>query len=117
MDKNIKLYLVNILDSIKAIDTYIKNLSLKQYAQDFKTQDAVNMRLQIIGESVSKLPQKIHNQTKDVPWIKIRGLRNLISHDYYALRPTIIWEIINSDLTVLRAVVETLLEHTSKKLR
>ena len=55
--------------------------------------------------------------SKDIPWIKIRGLRNLISHDYYALRPAIIWEIINSDLTVLRAVVETLLEHTSKKLR
>ncbi len=37
-----------------------------------------------------------------IPWLKMRGLRNRIVHDYEGVNLNLIWEIIDMDIKILR---------------
>ena len=51
--------------------------------------DGCVMRLQIIGESIKKIDDQTNGELllsfPDVPWRKIIGLRNIISHEYSSI--------------------------------
>ena len=112
-NRNPQVFIDNIKGSLHAIEEYIGELTFEEYNLSGVTQDAINMRLQVIGENASKLPVKLRDQFPYVAWHKIRGLRNLISHDYYILDTRILWQIIHEELPILKKVLPVLEEQAS----
>lgn len=105
MDKDNTIYLKLILDSIKKIRAYTKDFDFKKFQKDSKTQSAVLMQFQIIGE----LSKKINIQTKekiDLPWKQIAGFRDIISHDYFSLDISFAWETIQTDLKEMNTKIK-----------
>ena len=68
------------------------------------------MRLQVIGEAIKGIDDKTHQELlvnyPQVPWRKIVGLRNIISHEYANIDYDIIWTVIKKYLSPLRETVE-----------
>lgn len=56
MNKNVSIYLADILESMNKIGEYIQSMSYDTFENEIHWQDAVLRRLEIIGEAVSKLP-------------------------------------------------------------
>lgn len=46
----------------------------------------------MLGEITGKLPDVVKERHPDIPWNKIRGLRNVASHDYFSIMPDMVWE-------------------------
>jgi uncharacterized protein with HEPN domain len=44
----------------------------------------------------------IHEQFKDVPWKMMKGIRNILAHDYFGADLEIIWKTVTNDLPVLK---------------
>ena len=68
---------------------------------DRNAQDATLMRLQDIGEQLTRIRDQFpefYEQNQDDSWHKLIGLRNIISHGYREIDFVIIWEIINTKL-------------------
>jgi uncharacterized protein with HEPN domain len=72
--------------------------------------DAVVRNIEIIGEASSKIPEDIKNNFSQIPWIKLKGIRNRIVHDYFGVDVNIIWEIIEKDLVELKKQIELALK-------
>lgn len=104
------VYLDDILESIEQIEKYVKGKARGDYEKDTLLQDAVSMRLQVIGESVAKLGKEVTDKRVEIPWVRISGLRNVISHEYAAVDASRIWLVIKKDLPVLKLAVEALIE-------
>ena len=71
--------------------------------------NACVMRLQVIGEHVGKLLKdegKPLENFKQIPWLAIYDLRNIISHEYANIDEELIVSIINDDIPKLKNVVE-----------
>jgi hypothetical protein len=85
MPRDYKLYLEDILESIKKIREYIAGMSFDQFCVDRKTQDAVVRNLEVIGEAARNLPDEIKNIIADIEWKKITSLRNLLAHEYFGI--------------------------------
>lgn len=103
------LYLRDMEQSIKKITVFIRGMTLENFKNDEKTQDAVQMRLLIIGEAVTNIQQKcaaLLERHPEIPWKAIRGMRNKIAHEYFSILPERIWTAAKEDLPVLQAALE-----------
>lgn len=63
-----------------------------------------------MGELTNKLDNEYLNKHSDIPWFKIKGLRNQIVHDYEGVNLKLIWEIIDVDIKILRKQLLKLIE-------
>lgn len=103
------LYFHDIEESIKKIREFIKDTTLEAFINDDMRQDAIHMRLLVIGEAVNNIYQKIPallERNPEIPWKLIRGMRNKIAHEYFSINPTRTWNTIMEDLPVLSRALE-----------
>ncbi len=64
--------------------------------------EACVFNLSQIGELVNKLDKEYLSKHHEIPWLKMRGLRNRIVHDYEGVNLNLIWEIIEMDIKALK---------------
>jgi uncharacterized protein with HEPN domain len=57
--------------------------------------------MQRIGEAASRLSDGFQDQHPEVPWRAIRGMRNLVAHDYGRIDHRIVWNTLKTDFPEL----------------
>lgn len=98
------LYINDILRTIELIEKDTRSKSLEKFKSNKTLIDATAMRLQIIGESIKKLPSKF-KKDKEVRWKELQELRNIISHAYFLINPIIIYETIKNKIPSLKQAI------------
>lgn len=99
MSKREPLLLIeDIIDSGNKILEYTRSLSFDDFTKDSKTIDAVIRNFEIIGEAANRLPDDFKEEYPEIDWLRIRGFRNRIVHDYFGIDYAIVWEIKNAFL-------------------
>ena len=102
MSKRIPRLLVeDILESGNLIMDYTDNMSFDDFLEDQKTIDAVIRNFEIIGEAVNLLPEEFKNSHANIDWVRIRGFRNRVVHDYFGIDYSIVWTIKETYLPLL----------------
>ncbi|MBE9200141.1 MULTISPECIES: HepT-like ribonuclease domain-containing protein [unclassified Nodularia (in: cyanobacteria)] len=105
--KDSRVYLIHIRDCITRIKQYTFD-GKEVFYKDIKTQDAVLRNLQIMCESVQKLPPDWKNQYPEIEWNNIAGFRNRLTHEYLNVDLDIIWSVIENYLPGLEITVEAM---------
>lgn len=102
--KDDQLYINQLRDSIRKIESYIKGINLEVFLTDEKTQSAVILQLLLIGE-VSK---KVSGETKakyELPWKQITGFRDRAIHNYFEISLKVVWDTLTEDIPLLKKVL------------
>ncbi len=104
--------LLNILDSITKIRAYSNPFDhAEALYEDIKSFDAVLMNFVVVGEMADKLSVDFKSSTESkIDWYKIRGLRNIIAHNYFGIDAEEVWQIINNDLLNLESEIKLSLD-------
>lgn len=110
MEKDIKVFLKHILDSIEKIENYTENISEGKFLKSIQIQDAVMRRLEIIGEAVRNMPWDFRSKYPDVPWRKIAGLRDVLIHEYFGVDLKLTFKIVKKELPKLKEEVLRILK-------
>ncbi|MEC4812933.1 MAG: DUF86 domain-containing protein [Scytonema sp. PMC 1069.18] len=101
------VYLIHIRDCISRIKQYTVE-GKEVFFQDIKTQDAVLRNLQVMCESVQKLPRDWKNTYPEIEWSNIAGFRNKLTHEYLSVDLDIVWRVIERYLPDLEKTVEAM---------
>lgn len=104
-----KLYLNDILRAIERIEKSTEGKEFKEFKSDNELVDATAMRLQIIGESISKLSSRLKEKYK-IDWKRYPQTRNIISYSYFAVNFEILWSIVKKDIPMLKKQIKEILE-------
>jgi uncharacterized protein with HEPN domain len=96
--RNYRIYLDDILTSMLRIIEYIGDRDFEEFKNNTMVVDAVVRNFEIIGEASNNLPDEIKDKYPEVPWRKMYGLRNLVSHEYFGIDYEMIWEIAKTNL-------------------
>ncbi|GAH59966.1 unnamed protein product, partial [marine sediment metagenome] len=96
MPRERKAYLKDILEAIRKIENYTKNISFNDFVRDELIKDAVVRNLEIIGEAVKNIPDDVKNKRPEVEWKKIAGLRDILIHAYFGIDDEIVWDVVKS---------------------
>lgn len=110
MEKDNKIFLLDILDCIAAIETYLNGYDFARFEGDRKTIDAVVRNVEIIGVAANNLTEEFRSANPQIEWRKIIATRNRIIHGYASVDLAIIWTITQNDLDQLQIEIEKLLE-------
>ena len=99
--KDDKYYLDKIINDITFIIENTKDLSEEEFDNDEVIVSAVNFKLIQISENANKLSENLVISNPNIPWFKIKGLRNKIVHDYDGVYLYIVFNTIQKDLPKL----------------
>jgi uncharacterized protein with HEPN domain len=72
-ERDIRLYLTDIVEAIRKIENYTKGMDFEQFAADEKTLDAVLRNLEVIGEAVKNIPDEIKGKYPATEWESAAG--------------------------------------------
>ena len=111
---NDKGQLRHILSSVNIILDNKDRFNLEKIESDPIVFFGFVKQLEIIGEAVYMLSKEFRNQHKDVEWDVIEGMRHVLVHGYYQIRPTQLWNTIQQDIPVLKPQIESLLDEEAK---
>ena len=71
------------------------------------TRDAVERCFGRISEAATKLGTYMDERCPDIAWVDVRGLGNVLRHEYDEVDEELVWSMIEADLGPLRAACET----------
>lgn len=92
----------DIIEAINKVERYTHGIDFATWQKDEKTVDAVIRNLEVIGEAASQLPTEIQEQYRDVPWGMMKGIRNILAHEYFGIDLEIVWKTVKEDLPNLK---------------
>jgi uncharacterized protein with HEPN domain len=107
-NRNAILLLNDIIESGEKILHYVQGMSYEQFINDDKTIDAVIRNFEVIGEAANRLPDEFKEIHQEIDWHRIRGFRNRIVHHYFGIDYAILWQIKETFLPEMIAVIKRL---------
>lgn len=110
MTNDASAYIEHILENIKDIEEFSKNLTKNEFLKDKLRQKAIIRSIEVIGEAVKNISDNIKNKHKEIEWRKIAGTRDRIIHHYFGVELDIVWEIIKKDLPNLKKQINKIKE-------
>lgn len=116
MDRELKKYLEDILNSISEIESFTSQYSRRfdVFCSTPMLIRAVQMNIAIIGEATNRI-LKIRNDITITNARKIVNTRNYVIHGYDSLRHEILWAIVINDLPLLKSEVIRILTETDQE--
>lgn len=109
-ERNWRMRIEDILACIEKIRVYTQEMTYEQFCADGKTADAVIRNLEVIGEAAGFIPLEIQEKHPDLAWLEMRGMRNIMVHEYFGVSLSIIWGAIEKDLLPLEEGLKNLLK-------
>ncbi|MFA5858234.1 MAG: DUF86 domain-containing protein [Elusimicrobiota bacterium] len=104
-------FVQDILNEIRDIDQFMKNVSYEQFCGNKEKMKAVEMSIVNIGEAANKiLEHKPEWKTKypDIPWADIIGMRIRVVHFYFGTDYKIVFDTAKDDIPKLKPQIEKL---------
>ena len=102
--------LETISEAIDRILEYTSGIeSADSFNNDYKNFDATMMNFVVIGEMVSKLSEDFKRKHSKIEWIKIKGFRNIVAHDYFGIDAEEVWQIIKNKIPSLKTDIQQLI--------
>jgi len=109
-ERDLRLYLSDIMDSSNAIQEFVKGLSFEEFCRDRKTYSAVIREFEEIGEAVGKCFEELKEKHPDVEWQDMKDFRNLLIHEYFGVDLEIVWRTVQDDLPALIDAINKILQ-------
>ncbi len=104
--------ILDIQESIEKIFKYTENIDkFEEFESNQLVTDAVLMNIVAIGESVARISEDFKNLNNDIEWNKIKGLRNIIAHNYFGIDIEEIWQIVKTEIPELNQQIDFIIKN------
>ena len=100
--------LAEILEAINGIETHTAGLSLTDFQQNWLLKLAVQRALEIVSEASRHLSDDLLELAPDVPWKQIRGIGNILRHEYHKIANDVVWAVVTEHVPPLKIAVEAI---------
>jgi len=107
--ENDLIYLRHINDALDKIERYLNGVSEGDFYNSDMILDAVVREIEIIGEAANNISKDFQEQHLEIPWRKIVGMRNRLTHEYFGVNKKIVWDTCQIDLKELKKLISPLL--------
>lgn len=101
--RELELRIEDMLTEIAIIESTVKDLNFETFSQNQQVLRVILYGFAVIGEAVARTIDELEKADSTIPWSQIRGLRNIVIHEYFRVNLVMIWETIQVDLPMLKS--------------
>nr|WP_242025882.1 MULTISPECIES: DUF86 domain-containing protein [unclassified Anabaena] len=105
-----RLRVQDIVLSINEIEQRTRDITFEEFAKNQTIVKAVLYDFIVIGEATRNVPNDIQLSYPLIPWRLMGGMRNVVTHEYFQVDLSRIWETIQNDLSPLLPQLQEILE-------
>ena len=100
----------DILVNIARIEQHTADIADEMaFEESHLVYDAVERCLERISEAAKKLGPVAETLCPDIPWPRVRGLGNVLRHEYDHVESIRLWYVVQDDVPPLKAAVQAAL--------
>ncbi|MCO5159560.1 MAG: DUF86 domain-containing protein [Mesorhizobium sp.] len=103
--RDTRIVLGEMVDTIDEIAKALEATSFEAFSGNWVLKHAVQRGIEIISEAARHLPEELSGSEPDIPWKQIRGVGNVLRHEYHRISDRIIWNVIQNELPSLREAI------------
>lgn len=100
----------HIVDACKKILLATKDYDGQKFLNDFIVSAAVCNFIMIIGEASARITQEFKNKHTKLDWELMKGMRNIIVHEYFEVDNQRVWDTVVNDIPELVSDCENVLK-------
>ena len=89
---------LEILDGVD-LETYLASLGL---------QEQVEVNMIHLGEAASRVSDEIKDAHPEIPWHEMSGMRNVLTHEYFRVKPAVLFETVVAQFKSLESQLNEL---------
>lgn len=98
--------LEHILQAIDVLLSHKNRYTFEEMANDPIIFYGFVKHVEIIGEAVYMLTKEFRGLHTEVDWEVIEGMRHVLVHGYYKIKPKQLWNTIEKDIPILKPYIE-----------
>jgi len=100
--------LLQIENAIIRIESFIAGISEDDFIKSSLISSAALFQFSVIGEAVGNVEKSLLDKYP-YKWYKVKAFRNLISHEYFRIELSAVWEVVIKDLPELKEMIRKML--------
>jgi uncharacterized protein with HEPN domain len=105
MPRRLSVILDEISDAIDGIESATAGKQLEDFSRDWLLKHGVQRGLEIISEASRHLPDGLLAQAPEIPWKQVRGIGNLLRHEYHKVADKIVWAVVTDSVPQLKIAI------------
>lgn len=109
-------WLVHALAAAQAVVDFVDGRTWADYQRDELLRSAVERKVEIIGEASRNLSKVFKSKHPHVPWRPIEAQRHRLIHEFYQVKPEVIWNVATVHVPILIDQLRALLATLSTEL-
>jgi uncharacterized protein with HEPN domain len=99
----------HLIDASREILNFVDGMNYDAYREDRKTQLAITRLIEIIGEASTHISEDTKISFPTIDWRVLKGIRNIIVHEYFGINYELIWIVTQQDIPALCVELEEIL--------
>lgn len=94
-------YVDDMIRFAQNVLAYTSGMEQEKFVTTSLNYDATLRNLELIGEAATHIPEKIRDESQEIPWRLIIATRNRLIHAYLGIDNDTLWSIIQDDVPAL----------------
>jgi uncharacterized protein with HEPN domain len=90
---------------IALVEQTLTGKAREDFASDHILRLAIQRAIEIVSEASRHIPDDLLDDAPEIPWRAIRGMGNILRHEYHRIADEVVWNVVIHDLPPLKAAV------------
>jgi uncharacterized protein with HEPN domain len=111
MARTVRHVLHDILEAIERIEQVTRGKTFSDFESSWELRWLVQRAIEIISEASRAIPDELKDTRPEIPWPRVRGIGNVLRHDYAAISDPIIWKVVTDEFPPLKRAIRHIADH------
>ena len=73
----------------------------EMYLSSLDKQEQVELNMLHLGEAAARVSDEVKESHPDLPWHEMVGMRNVLTHEYFRVKPIVLYETVRSEFVAM----------------
>lgn len=108
MPREIHHAIDDILEALSRVDQVTRGKTLFDFEASWQLQYLVQRAIEVISEASRAIPDDLKALRPEIPWNSVKGIGNVLRHEYRGISNPLIWRVVTDELPRLRTAIQAM---------